>query len=579
MNVTTMKKLLLFLACGLAVEAGYAQANPKWAAKAKKAVFSVVTYDANNKIKSTGNGFYIQADGTALSDYTLFDGAQRAVVINADSKELPVECILGANAMYDVVKFATPADKKLEALPPATQPAAVGETVYLLPYSTQKDATCQTGKVTKVDTIGHQSYYYTLDLKTTDKTVSCPLMNAQGQVLGLIQKNASEDATESYAIGASFGAALEITALSMSDANLNRIGIRKALPPTEEQALVYLMMAGSQQDRDTYLATVNDFLRQYPQSADGYLRRATTHLDYGDEAHFRQAQADAEQALKVTANRPETLFQLAKLIYGYNLGLSQAAANGEAEKKPLGDWNFDKALTYIREAVQGGDQPLYRQLEGDVLFALQKYPEAFAAYEQVNRSEMASAATFYSAAKCKQLIEGTPLTEVVALMDSAVARFTKPYTSEAAPYFYERAELKGQQGQWREAVIDYNAFYDAVGGRVSATFYLQREQAEVQCKMFQQAIDDISKAVEMEPKNATLWVEKGAVHVRVNQWAEAVAALQKAIELDPKAADAYRMLGYCQVQQKQQKEACANFAKAKELGDQVVDSLIEKYCK
>ena len=30
---------------------------------------------------------------------------------------------------------------------------------------------------------------------------------------------------------------------------------------------------------------------------------------------------------------------------------------------------------------------------------------------------------------------------------------------------------------------------------------------------------------------------------------------------------------------KKNKEACANFAKAKELGDEVVDQLIEKYCK
>lgn len=44
-------------------------------------------------------------------------------------------------------------------------------------------------------------------------------------------------------------------------------------------------------------------------------------------------------------------------------------------------------------------------------------------------------------------------------------------------------------------------------------------------------------------------------------------------------AAAYRMLGYCQIQLKKNKEACANFAKAKELGDEVVDGLIQKYCK
>jgi tRNA(Ile)-lysidine synthetase-like protein len=103
--------------------------------------------------------------------------------------------------------------------------------------------------------------------------------------------------------------------------------------------------------------------------------------------------------------------------------------------------------------------------------------------------------------------------------------------------------------------------------------------AEIQCKMYQQAINDINKAVEMTPEDVAMWVEKGSVHLRVGQHNEAIEALEKAISLDPKAAAAYRMLGYCQIQLKKNKEACANFAKAKELGDEVVDGLIQKYCK
>lgn len=565
-----MKKILFILVCCIATSWTYAQA-PKWADKAKKAVFSIVTYDKDNKIKNTGNGFYINENGTALSDYTLFEGAERAVIINADSKELPVRRILGANSMYDVVKFNTEADKKATALKLASQPAAVGETVYLLPYSTQKAATCQTGKVTKVDTISNNAYYYTLAMTTGEKTVSCPIMNANGEVLGLIQKNASDDAKESYAIGASYGASLDITALSMNDMSLKKIGIKKALPDTEDQALVYVFMASSQQNQDDYMTTLNDFLEQYPHSADGYIRRATAYMGYGDDEHNSLADSDLKKAMEVTNNKSETQYNISKLIYTYALS--------QGDKKPYSDWGYEKALSVIREAIQADNQPIYVQLEGDILFAMKQYPEAYAAYEKVNQSEMASPATFYSAAKAKQLIEGTDMNEVVALMDSAVSRFTKPYTSEAAPYFYERGDIKAQMGKFRDAVVDYDTFYDAIGGRVTAAFYLQREQAEVQCKMYQQAINDINKAVEMAPEDVAMWVEKGSVHLRVGQHTEAVEALNKAISLDPKAATAYRMLGYCQVQMKQNKEACANFAKAKELGDEVVDGLIQKYCK
>ena len=97
--------------------------------------------------------------------------------------------------------------------------------------------------------------------------------------------------------------------------------------------------------------------------------------------------------------------------------------------------------------------------------------------------------------------------------------------------------------------------------------------------MYQQGLDDINKAVEMEPENLDFLLEKGSVHLRVSQLDEAIATFNKVLAKDSSLAIAYRMLGYCQALQKKNKEACANFAKAKELGDTVVDQLIEKYCQ
>lgn len=566
-----MKKIVGIIACCFFAQIVSAQA-PKWAEKAKKAVFSVVTYDKENKIKGTGNGFYIDAQGIALSDYSLFEGAERAVIINADGKQLDVSRIMGANSMYDVVKFNTPIDKKQITLNIASQPAKVGETVYLLPYSTQKATTVQTGKVTAVDSIGNNSFYYTLEMKTGEKTISCPIMNANGEVLGLIQKNASEESTESYAIGAGYGATLTISALSMNDGALNKIGIKKALPDTEDQALVFLYMSSEQLDKDSYFTLLNDFLTQYPNSTEGYIRLANYYMASGDASQYTLADENMKKALDVATQKDEAHYQVAKAIYSYMISLEEGQ---EAYK----EWSYDKALELIRKAVKLSAQPIHIQFEGDILFAQGKYAEAFDAYNKVNQTSFASASSFYSASKAKQLTEGSDMNEVLALMDSAIVKLSKPYFGEAAPYFYERAELRAQAGKFREAVMDYNTFFDAVSGDVTALFYYQREQAEMQCRMYQQALNDINKAVEMAPEDVDFWVEKGSVHLRVNQLDEAISAFNKAISMNDQYAAAYRMLGYCQAMQKKNKEACANFAKAKELGDTVVDQLIEKYCK
>lgn len=565
-----MKRIVCICFCGLFAQWTIAQTAPKWLEKAKKAVFSIVAYDKDNKIKSTGNGFYISEDGMALSDYTLFEGAERAVIITADGKELPVESINGVHSVYDVVKFRTPMMKKQQTLTASLQPAKVGETVYLLPYSTQKSTVCPTGKIVSVDSIGNNSFYYTLDLKTNDKAVSCPIMNEVGEVIGMIQKSVSSDEKESYAIGVSFGTSLNISAFSANDRALQSIGIKKALPDTEEQALVYLYMVASNLDVAAYEMTLNDFLQQYPESSEGYIRRSALYMNGGDAGKYALAVEDMEKAIVVASDKSEARYSVAKNIYSYLVAL-----NG---KEPYDAWSYDKALEIIRQAIAESSQPLYVQLEGDILFAQQKYEEAYQSYEKVNQSEIASPETFYSAAKIKQHMEGVDYNEVIALMDSAIARFSKPYTSSSSPYFYERAEMKVIAGKYKEAVMDYNMFYDVVKGAVTAAFYLQREQAEIQCRMYQQAIDDINKAVELEPGNADYWLEKGAVHMRFNQLSEAVQALNKAISLNDKLGAAYRMLGYCQVKENKN-SACANFAKAKELGDEYVDKLIEKYCK
>ena len=178
-----MKKLLILpLALFLLVQSGWAQ-TPKWVEKAKRAVFSVVTYDKNDKILNTGNGFFVSEDGLALSDYSLFKGAERAVIITAEGKQMPVSLILGADDMYDVIKFRVAiTEKKVPALTVANTAPAVGADAWMLPYSTQKSIACVSGKVKEVSKIAGEYHYYTLSMQMKDKMVSCPLMTVDGQV-------------------------------------------------------------------------------------------------------------------------------------------------------------------------------------------------------------------------------------------------------------------------------------------------------------------------------------------------------------------------------------------------------------
>lgn len=568
-----MKKIGIVLLMGLFWIHGSMAQTPKWVEKAKRAVFSVVTYDKNDKILNTGNGFFVSEDGLALSDYSLFKGAERAVIITADGKQMPVSLILGADDMYDVVKFRVAiVGKKVPSLLVAGTAPAAGSSAWMLPYSTQKSIACVSGKVKKVDDIAGDYHYYTLDMPMKDKMVSCPVMNEAGEVFGIAQKSFGMDtATTCYASGASFAMSQHISALSLGDAALKNIGIRKGLPDTEDQALVYLYMASSSSSSEDYERLLGDFIAKFPDNADGYLRRANFYVVKAkeDASFFDKAAQDMEAAQKVAKKKDDVLYNIAKLIYAYQL---------EKPEKTYNDWTFETALNQIRQAMELNPLPVYVHLEGDILFAMQDYAGALAAYEQVNRSNLASPATFFSAAKTKELMKAES-GEILALMDSCVARCPQPVTASYAPYLLERATMRVNAGQARQAMLDYDGYFKAVNGQVNDLFYYYREQAALKARQYQRALDDIAKAVELNPNDLTYQAEQAAVNLRVGRYDTAMKLLQAIIQTNPKYAEAYRLLGLCHIQLKQKEEACKNFNKAKELGDPNVDALIEKYGK
>ena len=567
-----MRKMKMILAISLCLLAQWTMAQaPKWVEKAKHAVFSVVTYDKNDQILNTGNGFFVTEDGVALSDYTLFKGAQRAVIIDNEGRQMPVLNIMGADDMYDVVKFRVGIEKKVTALPIATRQPAAGTLVYLLPYSTQKGRTCTTGHLKSADKVEGNYLYYTLELPLKDKMISCPLTDAEGAVFGLAQKSSGQDtATICYAVDARYAMDQKISALSYNDETLTNIGIKKALPDTEEQALIFLYMASTQLTPEKYMEVLNDYIEQYPNSTDGYIRRATQLLSTSqDEATLKQVAADMDQALKVASQEEAVRFDRAKLIYNYML---------TNPATPHEDWSFDKALEEIQQAIDLQALPVYVQLKGDILFAKQDYPGALAAYEQVNHSDMASPTSYFSAAQTKEMMKA-PATEVLALMDSCIALCPQPYTNTTGPYLLARAQALLNANQARKAMLDYDAYYKAMNGNVNAAFYYYREQAAMQARQYQRALDDLAKAIELAPDELLYRAELAVVNIRVGRSEEAIRILQEALKIEPEYAEAYRLMGQAYVQLKKKDEACESFAKAKELGDPNVDALIEKHCK
>ena len=99
----------------------------------------------------------------------------------------------------------------------------------------------------------------------------------------------------------------------------------------------------------------------------------------------------------------------------------------------------------------------------------------------------------------------------------------------------------------------------------------------MKARLFQQALNDLSKAIELEPRNTLFLAEKASLEVRVNLSDAAIETAQKLIVIDSQLSDGYLFLGIAQCQKGQKTEGLRNLQKAKELGNPQADKLITKY--
>ena len=558
-----MKKIItiLFAACVCCM----ASAQPdKWVKKASKAVFTLKTFNANDELIGSSNGFFITADGIAVSSYTPFRGASKAVIIDAMGKEYPVKSIIGANDTYDIAKFRVDASK---CQPLRTAPTAVGENtqLWLLPYNAKNGYSCTAATVKSVQKVENDYDYYTLEGNGSENTVGCPYLNAAGDVVGIKQQSSSDDNATQYAVGATFATGLKMTGLSLNDAALKATSIKKELPDELDQAILTLYLASSIGDANSFVGLVDDFIEKFPQAPDGYSYKAQI---MAAKDNYPEADKYMKLAIENATDKAEAHYNYAKMMYQNLLYFHDSASHA---------WTYEQALEEAEQAVALDPQLAYVTQKAQLLFACKRYDDSFTTFQDAIAKGAHNAECFYGAARCKEQLNDT--TAYIALLDSAVATFSQPYLKEAAPYIYARGQALAENGQYRLAVNDFNEYENLMISQINSEFYYIRSQVEVKGRLFQQALNDLDKAIDKDPSVLLYRSEKASLQIRVKLIDEAIETASECIRLFPDSSDGYLFLGLAQCLKGDKALGVVNLLKAKDRGDAQADTLIEKYGK
>lgn len=534
-------------------------AQPGAVKKTADAVFSLTTFKSDGSILATSNGVFIDADGTAISPWQPFVGASSAVVVDAKGTKHDVDVVVGANGIYDIVKFRIS----------GKAPASVAVVPDALPANTQawvvpnrKSDTPKSVKVTSVETFMDKYSYYIVTSDAGDILNGCPVVDSSGKLLGLFNYASLSSVSVT---DAKYAQDLSTTGIILTDATLNQTNIRIALPSELQQAQLALMLASSG-NRKNYRATADDFMKKFPRQNDGYYASAVCLVNDGD---YQAADNIILAALKTVDAKDEAHSNYARIML-------LALANQQEDKQLPASWTFDKALSEVREANKISSQFNYLLLEGQILYSMGEYQQSYDHFMTLARTAHRKADVFYEAMRAKSQLEGTD-SEILALLDSAVAVCDTPYTNIAAPYFLARAIQYDKMADYRKAMLDFYRYESILYPQLDAGFYYMREQSEIKGKMYQPALNDIAHAVALEPKNTLYWAELASVNLRVKKNKEAIAAAEQCIKLEPEYSDGYLVLGIAQAESGDKTEGLRNIEKAKSLGNQQADIFLGKY--
>ncbi len=540
-----------------------AKAQPATVKKAAQSVFSLTTYNADGTIHTSSHGVFTGAAGEAIAMWHPFKGAARAVIIDSKGKQYDVDAMLGVSENYDVCRFKIKGYTNNSGLLPVTD-NSLATSMFLVGYDIKKPEIKSVSPVRTEKFMTDLNYYVFKDEEVSGSMLGCPVVSADGKLLGIVQR--PDNGGEAFSADVRLSTTFQRYGFSINDQVFRATGIRVALPSEQKEASLMLVLAASMTDSVRYNEYIDDFIRYFPTATDGYNARATQLVNYG-----KLAEADdmLQTETKRAADKDVAYGNYAALVY---------RASVYRVDTTFTKWNFDKAYNLAGEAYKINPLPGYQHQQAQVLFAKGKYQEALDMLTALQKTDLGKTGeVFFESAQCKAHLNA-PKAEIMALLDSAVN--VQPGRPSAS-YVLARGRQYDADGNYRQAFLDYLKYDSLMNFNATADFYYMKFKCEMKIRQFQPALNDIAHAIVLTRTESLYYAEMASLQLRVNHLEDAVKTCDMALAIKDadKVSDFFVIKGIALCELKQKESGLEELKKAKELGDGRADDLIKKYSK
>ncbi len=483
--------------------------------KAEQATFIIYTFDEHGSPAGSGSGFFIDKDGTGITNYHVLDKSMKAVIRLKNGKEYEIDKVLASDKKWDIVKFSVLNEDgtKFSYLDFGSKDVEQGDKVYNLGAPLGYDQTFADGLVSSIRSDSHGQVAQ-VTIPISQGSSGSPIMNESGDVVAV--------ATFKQARGENlnFGVFINEEKLSLMTNNpftkANRQFNNKEdfvilnIPSDQDNDLILNALQFKKDATIAYLSYTN-----LDMSMNGSNIWCTTGL--GDEGFYIENQANGKKYYIVSSsigpNREEgTSVPLATVC---KFQVNFPAIDKNIKKITVSEggnpkWSFsDINIEDYRKSVK---------------VDFENYQKEYA-YSTMYEGELDHAQAIFEG-----ILDDDP-ENIQALNAMGIISYVIDNNQDAIKYFTE--------------VIEYHPN--------STSGYLNRSCVYKYQGDSEKAIADVSKAINIDSDKGELYMSRADMYAGQKNWEKAKADINKFLTIEKNNSDndlcwAYYRMGLCEAQ-------------------------------
>lgn len=499
--------------------------------KAQDATFIIYTFDEHGSPAGSGSGFFIDKDGTGITNYHVLDKSMKAVIVLKNGKEYEIDKVLASDKKWDVVKFSVQNNdnEKFSYLEFSNKELEQGDKVYNLGAPLGLDQTFSDGLVSSIRSDSHGQVAQ-VTIPISQGCSGSPILNEAGKVVAV--------ATFKRALGENlnFGVIINDEKVTLMTANPFVKGNRQFnnkdgfvilnIPSDQDNDLVLNAIQFKEDATIAYLSYTN-----LDMSMNGSMIWCDTGL--GDEGFYIE---------NLTTR---------KKYYVVSSSIGADRENGTSV--PLATvCKFQLNFPYIdnvnnRISISEGGDPKWtfsninlEDYRKSVKIDFENYQKEFA-YSTMREGDLEQAQSIL-----EDILDDDP-ENIQALNALGIISYVIDNNQDAIKFFTE--------------VIEYHPN--------STSGYLNRSCVYKYQGDFEKAIIDISKAITIDKDEADLYMSRADLYADMKKWNEAKNDIEKALGFNNYDSNfdlclAYYKKGMCEAQLGDNKTAEKSLLKAME---------------